>query len=649
VNDEVGAVRRRRAVRVLAAGTTSCVLAMGFLASSVASVPWNTFPSHSFEPAAPEPISLGRIGGTTTLAGGPTTVAQLLGLIEQAERAAIEAGQVRSQQIEQAAAELGMLLATYTAQQRALEEPRVGIVPLAARDDATPAATPAAPDGALPVVDASPVDHDVLDGGAADVLGGGAADVLATDLTPPAPLPAEPTPTESTPTEPAGEEPPAAVPTDPALVEPTPVEPALAEPQPEDAAAAAVDPHDSHAHGDETVTFDDVVVAAMRLANLLDPATASFVTDILPAGGLSPAMSSAVRAELTESLLAVVEQYAGTTAGYENGQIPASVLCPLEFAPGHRLRCDAAEQLTKLSAAYEAKFGVPIPITDSYRSYDAQVAVRAAKPHLAAVPGTSNHGWGLAVDLSHPISGGTSPEYVWLRVHGPDYGWDNPAWARPDGSKPEPWHFEFFAAGPIPDRAWSSGDVRTGGGSGVPRGERGTTDERPAGTPGPGAGQPADAGTPTPSTPPSAPSPAAPVTPKPSPSPSAPAPTPTAPTPTPTRPSPTPTEPTPTPSPSDPTPSPTPSEPTPTPTKPAPEPTDPAPSPSEPEPAPSEPTTDGTSGGATSGGTTSDDSTSDDSTSDDSTSDDSTSDDTPTTTGGTTPAEAPADGTADGA
>ncbi len=236
-----------------------------------------------------------------------------------------------------------------------------------------------------------------------------------------------------------------------------------------------------HEHVDDAVTFDDVVVAATRLSTLLDPAAAGYVVDIRPsvtelpdgtfvlsdgtpvtAGGLP---LDAAANSLSQALRSVVDQHATSTAGYSNGRIPTSVLCAVPWAPGHMLRCDAALQLEALNEAYRGRFGTNIPITDSYRSYASQVAVRAAKPHLAAVPGTSNHGWGLALDLSTPISGGRSAEYAWLRVNGPDYGWDNPAWARLDGSKPEPWHFEFFAAGPIPDRATSTDDFATDGGS----------------------------------------------------------------------------------------------------------------------------------------------------------------------------------------
>ena len=44
-------------------------------------------------------------------------------------------------------------------------------------------------------------------------------------------------------------------------------------------------------------------------------------------------------------------------------------------------------------------FGQNIGITDGYRSYDEQVACRLEKGSLCANPGTSNHGWGKAVDI----------------------------------------------------------------------------------------------------------------------------------------------------------------------------------------------------------------------------------------------------------
>ena len=110
-------------------------------------------------------------------------------------------------------------------------------------------------------------------------------------------------------------------------------------------------------------------------------------------------------------VLALTRDYGGATAcpqgpsgpwgGYRNGQIPASALAPI--GGGHRLRPDAAAPFLQMSAAHQRRFGRPIAVTDSYRSLSAQVAVARRKPSLAAEPGTSRHGWGLAVDL---VTGG---------------------------------------------------------------------------------------------------------------------------------------------------------------------------------------------------------------------------------------------------
>jgi hypothetical protein len=127
---------------------------------------------------------------------------------------------------------------------------------------------------------------------------------------------------------------------------------------------------------------------------------------------------------------------------YGNGQIPSSVLCGLSWA-GEQLRCDAAAALEDLNSAFRATFGRNLEVTDGYRSYSEQVAVAATRGGLAAVPGTSNHGWGQAVDLSGGIESFGTAEYNWMAANAGAYGWEHPFWAEPGGSKPEPWHWEY--------------------------------------------------------------------------------------------------------------------------------------------------------------------------------------------------------------
>ena len=128
--------------------------------------------------------------------------------------------------------------------------------------------------------------------------------------------------------------------------------------------------------------------------------------------------------------------------GYPNGLIPPSAMCPLGVG-GHQLRCDAAAAWRAMSAAFAGAFGTPMCITDSYRSYASQVKLYGEKPALAAVPGTSNHGWGLAVDLCGGIEHYGTPAYNWLVANAGRFGWLHPSWADPGNGREEPWHWEY--------------------------------------------------------------------------------------------------------------------------------------------------------------------------------------------------------------
>ena len=88
-----------------------------------------------------------------------------------------------------------------------------------------------------------------------------------------------------------------------------------------------------------------------------------------------------------------------------NGRLPASDLAPI--AQG-QLRKDAAAAWNAMNVEAR-KRGlelVPTGSMSSYRSYDQQVYLwnlyQAGKGNLAAVPGQSNHGAGIAVDLATP-------------------------------------------------------------------------------------------------------------------------------------------------------------------------------------------------------------------------------------------------------
>jgi len=131
----------------------------------------------------------------------------------------------------------------------------------------------------------------------------------------------------------------------------------------------------------------------------------------------------------------------GAWGGWSNGQVPADQLCSI--GGGHRLRCDAAAAYRAMSTAYQTAFGAPLCITDSYRSLGAQVDAHHRKPKITAVPGTSNHGWGLAVDLCGGINVFGTAQTAWMQLNAGHYGWVHPDWAQADGQNPEPWHWEY--------------------------------------------------------------------------------------------------------------------------------------------------------------------------------------------------------------
>lgn len=119
---------------------------------------------------------------------------------------------------------------------------------------------------------------------------------------------------------------------------------------------------------------------------------------------------------------------------YGNGKVPASALKEIGVGQ-HKLWAPAAEAFGRMQAAARAD-GVTFGVTDSYRSYEAQVDVARRKGlykngGLAAVPGTSQHGWGMALDLK--LDGKAQ---AWMRANAQTFGFD-------ESTPREPWHWSF--------------------------------------------------------------------------------------------------------------------------------------------------------------------------------------------------------------
>jgi hypothetical protein len=112
---------------------------------------------------------------------------------------------------------------------------------------------------------------------------------------------------------------------------------------------------------------------------------------------------------------------------YLNGRLPDSALRSI---PGGRLEISAA---AAWNAMNEALGGIlrPLGNASSYRLYAIQVyfwnLYLSGRGNLAARPGTSNHGWGKAVDLAalfmrHAIDR-AGRAFGWAKVEAPSEWW----------------------------------------------------------------------------------------------------------------------------------------------------------------------------------------------------------------------------------
>lgn len=112
-----------------------------------------------------------------------------------------------------------------------------------------------------------------------------------------------------------------------------------------------------------------------------------------------------------------------------NGRLPDESL--MSIGGGHRLQPVAAQAWLRMVQDAAAQ-GVHLTLTDSYRDFATQVRLAEEKGlysqgGLAAEPGTSQHGWGLAVDVDQGRE--------WLAQNASRYGFET--------IPREPWHWQY--------------------------------------------------------------------------------------------------------------------------------------------------------------------------------------------------------------
>ena len=138
------------------------------------------------------------------------------------------------------------------------------------------------------------------------------------------------------------------------------------------------------------------------------------------------------------------QQPRGGPAGPQSiprGPVPKGANGTVAYGGRYGLQVPASNAFTALENKYRQQFGTGFVVNDGWRSYENQV--KAMEKHKAggpkaATPGTSNHGWGTAVDLGGPIGNANSAQHAWLRQNAAQFGW---YWV---GQRyGEPWHWEY--------------------------------------------------------------------------------------------------------------------------------------------------------------------------------------------------------------
>lgn len=144
---------------------------------------------------------------------------------------------------------------------------------------------------------------------------------------------------------------------------------------------------------------------------------------------------------------------------YKNGQIPENKLRFINNWQSYkgaigsdrgriRLFDKASRALDSLLAAASAQ-GIKFKINSAYRTYEDQVLVKQQQGKLAATPGRSNHGFGLAVDFAAGPGlrklNSRDLQYKWLLVNANKYGFRRLPWTPAKGEDWEAWHWEYQA------------------------------------------------------------------------------------------------------------------------------------------------------------------------------------------------------------
>ena len=134
----------------------------------------------------------------------------------------------------------------------------------------------------------------------------------------------------------------------------------------------------------------------------------------------------------------------GAWGGYANGKIPKSALVQIQgniyAAP------QTAAAYRRIAPLFKQTFGTDLHVNSAYRDLAAQqdLVDHPSKAWGPVAPaGSSNHGWGTAIDFGNNISDKNSTTYKWMSQYAPLYGLTNTG-----AAFGEPGHWETVGGTP---------------------------------------------------------------------------------------------------------------------------------------------------------------------------------------------------------
>ncbi len=199
----------------------------------------------------------------------------------------------------------------------------------------------------------------------------------------------------------------------------------------------------------EAATPATTSTEGFSVSPLGSPATAAYGSGAITLGmmlGITTGTTTVSFSDTVATAAELADYMAVHNVEARNGRLDTSELTEVSgawFGTGYLLPPAASAWEEMRSAA--AADGIDLQATDMYRSWESQnnaylAHLRGDKVANVLPPGTSEHGNGLAVDVTNGhIIGVGDKEYTWLRTNAAQYGW------YPISN--ESWHWEFRGTG----------------------------------------------------------------------------------------------------------------------------------------------------------------------------------------------------------